>query len=211
MAGPNQVPAMGQPPEKPFVAHPLSVVEDGATIGPGTRVWHFAHVRKGAVIGRDCIIGKDAYIDTEVVMGDGCKVQNGANLYKGLTMGSKVFVGPAAQFTNDLFPRAELWDDSRLVRTTVKDGASIGSNATIVCGITIGRYATVGAGAVVTKDVPDHGLVLGNPARLRGFVCTCGRPLKDGKAAGEAVQFTCECGARTAIPKATYAKVGAKA
>jgi acetyltransferase-like isoleucine patch superfamily enzyme len=202
---------MGAPVQKAYTAHPLSVVEDGATIGAGTRIWHFAHVRKGAVIGRDCIIGKDAYVDTEVVMGDGCKVQNGANLYKGLTMGDRVFVGPAAQFTNDLFPRAELWDESRLVRTTVKDGASIGSNATIVCGITLGRYATVGAGAVVTRDVPDHGLVLGNPARLRGFVCKCGRPLKGGTVAGDALRFTCVCGEATAIPKATYAKLGAKA
>jgi UDP-2-acetamido-3-amino-2,3-dideoxy-glucuronate N-acetyltransferase len=197
--------------EKPFVAHPLSVVEEGARIGSGTRVWHFAHVRKGAVIGRDCIIGKDAYVDTEVVIGDGCKVQNGANLYRGLTMGDKVFVGPAAQFTNDLFPRAELWDDSRLVRTVVKDGASIGSNATVVCGITIGAYATVGAGAVVTKDVPDHGLVLGNPARLRGFVCKCGRPLKDGQAASDGMRFRCSCGQETLIPQATYGKLGAKA
>ncbi|MFA5944467.1 MAG: acyltransferase [Candidatus Thermoplasmatota archaeon] len=196
--------------ETPFVAHPLAVVEQGAKIGPGSRVWHFAHVRAGAIIGKDCIIGKDAYIDTEVVLGDGCKVQNGANLYKGLKLGNKVFVGPAAQFTNDLFPRAELWDDSRLVRTTVKDGASIGSNATIVCGITIGTYATVGAGAVVTKDVPDHGLVLGNPARLRGFVCICGRPLKGGTVVRDAIQFICECGATTSIPKATYAKMGAK-
>ncbi|HJQ94030.1 MAG TPA: DapH/DapD/GlmU-related protein, partial [Candidatus Thermoplasmatota archaeon] len=100
--------------------------------------------------------------------------------------------------------------DSRLVRTTVKDGASIGSNATIVCGITIGSYATVGAGAVVTKDVPDHGLVLGNPARLRGFVCTCGRPLKDGVASGGAVRFACGCGASTAIPGSTYAQVEGK-
>ncbi|HJQ93460.1 MAG TPA: acyltransferase [Candidatus Thermoplasmatota archaeon] len=192
-------------PQAAYTAHPLSVVEEGATVGARTRVWHFAHVRKGAVVGNDCIIGKDAYIDTEVVMGDGCKVQNGANLYRGLTLGDRVFVGPAAQFTNDLFPRAELWDDSRLVRTTVKDGASIGSNATIVCGITIGRYATVGAGAVVTKDVPDHGLVLGNPARLRGFVCVCGRPLKGGAVAGDAMRFTCGCGEATSIPNATYA------
>ena len=197
--------------ERPPVAHPLSVVEEGAEIGAGTRIWHFAHVRKGSVIGKNCIIGKDAYVDTEVVLGDGCKVQNGANLYRGLTLGNKVFVGPAAQFTNDLFPRAELWDDSRLVRTTVKDGASIGSNATIVCGITIGRYATVGAGAVVTKDVPDQGLVLGNPARLRGFVCMCGRPLKDGKTAGASVRFRCSCGHESDIPKAVHDKVGSKA
>ena len=198
--------------DRPAVAHPSSVVEDGARLGAGTRVWHFAHVRKGAVVGRDCIIGKDVYVDTEVVLGDGCKVQNGANLYRGLTVGDKVFIGPAAQFTNDRFPRAELWDDSRLVRTVVKDGASIGSNATIVCGITIGSYATVGAGAVVTRDVPDHGLVLGNPARLRGFVCRCGCPLDGGRpdAAGAAVRYGCECGQETSIPEAVHSLVGAK-
>jgi UDP-2-acetamido-3-amino-2,3-dideoxy-glucuronate N-acetyltransferase len=195
---------------KPAVVHPLAVVEDGATLGSGTRVWHFAHVRKGAVIGRDCIIGKDAYVDTEVVMGDGCKLQNGANLYKGLTMGNRVFVGPHAQFTNDLFPRAELWDDSRLVKTTVKDGASIGSNATVVCGITIGTYATIGAGAVVTKDVPDHGLVLGNPARLRGFVCFCGRPLKEPKKEASRVTFLCShCGKTVVVPASVHAQLGA--
>jgi acetyltransferase-like isoleucine patch superfamily enzyme len=196
--------------EKPPSVHPLAVVEPGARLGAGTRVWHFAHVRAGAVVGRDCIIGKDAYVDAEVVLGDGCKVQNGANLYRGLTLGNRVFVGPAAQFTNDLFPRAELWDDSRLVRTVVKDGASIGSNATVVCGITIGSYATVGAGAVVTKDVPDHGLVLGNPARLRGFVCRCGHPLKGGVPSGDEVRFSCSaCGTATAVPKAVHAKLGA--
>lgn len=195
---------------EPAVVHHLAVVEDGATLGSGTRVWHFAHVRKGAVIGRDCIIGKDAYVDTEVVMGDGCKLQNGANLYKGLTMGNRVFVGPHAQFTNDLFPRAELWDDSRLVKTTVKDGASIGSNATVVCGITIGTYATIGAGAVVTKDVPDHGLVLGNPARLRGFVCFCGRPLKEPKKESSRVTFLCShCGKTVVVPAAVHAQLGA--
>ncbi len=189
--------------------HPSAFVEDGATIGAGTSVWHLAHIRAGARIGANCIIGKDAYIDTQVVVGDGCKIQNGANLYRGLIMGDRVFVGPHAQFTNDLFPRAEFWDDDRLVPTHVLDGASIGSNATVVCGITIGRYATVGAGAVVTRDVPDHALVLGNPARLRGFVCRCGRPLKDGVPAGDAdaMDFVCSCGEHTSIPADIHAQL----
>lgn len=157
--------------------HSLAVVEEGADLGDRTRVWHFAHVRRGARIGQDCNIGKDVYVDTGVVLGDGCKVQNGANLYKGLVVGDRVFIGPHAQFTNDLSPRAWLWSDDRLVRTVVEEGASIGANATVVCGVRIGRYAMVGAGSVVTRDVPAHGLVAGNPARLKGFVCACGRRL----------------------------------
>lgn len=188
--------------------HSLAVVEDGAVLGAGTRVWHFAHVRKGARVGKSCIVGKDAYIDAEVILGDGCKVQNGANLYKGLTLGNRVFVGPAVQFTNDLFPRAELWDESRLVKTVVKEGASFGANSTIVCGITVGAYATVGAGAVVTKDVPDHGLVLGNPARLRGFVCFCGRPLSGARKGARDEEFRCEsCGKSVTVPPSVLAQL----
>ncbi len=197
--------------QTPARVHPSAFVEEGAQVGNGTSVWHLAHVRAGARIGNHCIIGKDAYIDTGVVVGDGCKIQNGANLYRGLVMGDRVFVGPHAQFTNDLFPRAEFWDDERLVETRVLDGASIGSNATVICGITIGRYATVGAGAVVTKDVPDHALVLGNPARVRGFVCRCGRPLTGGEPSdGGDVRFECSCGETTSIPAAVHALLGAR-
>ncbi len=187
--------------------HPSAFVEDNAVIGDGTSIWHLAQVRTGARVGSGCIVGKDAYIDTEVVVGDGCKIQNGANLYRGLRLGDNVFVGPHAQFTNDLFPRAEFWDDERLVATTVLDGASIGANATVICGITIGRYATVGAGAVVTRDVPDHALVLGNPARLRGFVCRCGRRLSGADGREGAVTMSCSCGQQTEIPADVFAQL----
>lgn len=157
--------------------HPSAVVEDGAVIGEGTRIWHFVHVRKGARIGNNCNIGKDVYIDVDVVIGNNVKIQNFATIYRGVTIEDDVFIGPHVTFTNDMYPRS-FSTDWQVVPTLVKRGASIGANATIVCGVTIGEYSMVGAGSVVTRDVPPFGLVFGNPARLRGFVCYCGRPLK---------------------------------
>src|SRR5213594_1497661 len=156
--------------------HPTAEVSADAVIGEGTSIWHCAQIREGARIGRHCNIGKDVYIDADVVVGDDCKIQNFATLYRGVTLGERVFVGPHACFTNDLYPRA-VSPDWKVVPTKVEDGASIGANATILCGITIGRNAMVAAGAVVSKDVPPHGLVAGVPARLIGWVCECGRPL----------------------------------
>lgn len=163
--------------------HESAYVED-AEIGDGTNIWHFVHVRKGARIGKNCNIGKGAYIDTNVEIGDNCKIQNFATVYQGVKIGNDVLVGPHVCFTNDMYPRASLWDDERLVKTVVKDGASVGANSTIVAGVAIGKYAMIGAGAVVTKNVPDYGLVFGNPARLRGFVCECGAKLNE-KSMGE--------------------------
>ena len=141
-----------------------------------TSIWHWAQVREGARIGQRCNIGKDVYIDATVVVGDDCKIQNFATLYRGLTVGNRVFIGPHACFTNDEYPRAvnPYW---KIVATKVEDGASIGANATILCGLTIGKNAMVAAGAVVTKDVPAHALVAGGPAKIIGWVCDCGRPL----------------------------------
>ena len=156
--------------------HHTAEVSPDASIGSGTAVWHWAQVREGAKVGRNCRIGKDVYIDVGVVLGNECKVQNFATLYRGVVIGERVFVGPHACFTNDLYPRA-VSPGWKVVPTSVEDGASIGANATILCGITIGRNAMVAAGAVVTKDVPPHGLVAGVPARLIGWVCECGRPL----------------------------------
>ena len=149
--------------------HESAIVEN-AEIGDGTNIWHFVHVRDGAKIGKNCNIGKSVYIDTNVMIGNNCKIQNFASIYQGVTLGNNVFVGPHVCFTNDVYPRAFLWDENRLEKTLVKDGASIGANATILAGITIGEYAMVGAGAVVTKDVPDYSLVLGNPAKVVGKV-----------------------------------------
>jgi acetyltransferase-like isoleucine patch superfamily enzyme len=156
--------------------HPTAVVERGALIGSGTRIWHRSHVRGGSRIGSGCTIGFSVYVDAGVVIGDRCKIQNHVSLYHGLVLEDDVFVGPAVCFTNDRYPRADSVD-WRVVPTTVRRGASIGANATIVCGVEIGARAMVGAGAVVTADVPPHALVAGNPARVRGWVCACGRPL----------------------------------
>lgn len=176
--------------------HPTAIVEEGAVLEPGARVWHHAHVRRGARIGAGCNIGKNVFIDLEVSVGAGSKVQNNVSVYHGVTIGRNVFVGPSAVFTNDLYPRAEFWSDERLVHTVIEDGASIGANATIVCGITVGRYAMIGAGSVVTRDVPASMLVLGNPARVRGVVCHCGRPLQT---FGDLIELSsgpvrCDCG-----------------
>lgn len=153
--------------------HPSAFVEEGAALGPGTKVWHHAHVRAGASIGRDCVLGKNVFVDHDVRIGDRCKIQNNVSVYAGVTLEDEVFVGPSAVFTNDRRPRAAAptWT---VVPTTVRRGASIGANATLVCGIVVGTHAMVGAGAVATRDVEDHALVVGNPARRVAWVCTCG-------------------------------------
>lgn len=156
--------------------HPTAEVSPAASVGDETSIWHWAQVRERARIGRHCNIGKDVYVDVDIVIGDDCKIQNFATLYRGLTVGNQVFIGPHVCFTNDMYPRA-VSPDWEIVPTRVEDGASIGANATILCGLTIGRNAMVAAGAVVTKDVPPHALVAGVPAKIVGWVCDCGRPL----------------------------------
>ncbi len=156
--------------------HPTAEVSPQAIIGDGTSIWHWVQVREGSRIGARCVLGKDVYVDKDVVVGDDCKIENFATLYLGLTVGNRVFVGPHVCFTNDTYPRA-VSPDWHVVPTKVEDGASIGANVTVLCGITIGRGAMVAAGAVVTKDVPSHALVAGVPAKRIGWVCECGRPL----------------------------------
>jgi len=156
--------------------HPSAEVSAEASVGDGSRIWHWAQIRERARIGENCVIGKDVYIDSDVRIGNDCKLENFATIYRGVTIGNRVFVGPHVCFTNDLYPRA-VSPDWHVVETKVEDGASVGANASIVCGITIGRNAMIAAGAVVTKDVPAHGLVAGVPAKLIGWVCECGRPL----------------------------------
>lgn len=153
--------------------HGTAVVEPGARIGNGTSVWHHAHVRSGAVIGSDCVLGKNVYVDSGAVVGDRVKIQNNVSVFVGVSIGDDVFVGPSAVFTNDLVPRA-FNVDWKITPTTVEDGASIGANATIVCGTTLGEYSMVAAGAVVTRDVHAHELVAGCPARHMAWVCRCG-------------------------------------
>lgn len=164
--------------------HPTADVDDRATVGPGTTIWHECQVRAGAVIGRECVLGKGVYVDEGVRVGDRVKLQNGVSLFQGVVLEDGVFCGPHVAFTNDLRPRAVNPDGSLKVAhdwtvqsTLVRSGASIGANATVRCGITIGRWAMAGAGAVITRDVPDHALVVGTPARLVGYVCACGELL----------------------------------
>jgi UDP-2-acetamido-3-amino-2,3-dideoxy-glucuronate N-acetyltransferase len=152
--------------------HDSAELEPGVRIGAGTRVWRRVHIRTGAVLGRDCNIGANVFIDAHVQIGDRVKIQNNVSVYEGVQLDDGAFVGPAAVFTNDLNPRAT--GDWVLTPTHVEAGASIGANATIVCGNTLGQHCLVGAGAVVTRPVPAHQLVLGNPARPAGWVCVCG-------------------------------------
>jgi UDP-2-acetamido-3-amino-2,3-dideoxy-glucuronate N-acetyltransferase len=162
--------------------HPTAVVEDGAEIGAETRIWHFAHVRSRARIGERCVVGKSVFVDSGAVIGSGCRIQNFVSVYSGVTLEDGVFVGPSAVFTNDRYPRAA-GGEWRLLPTLVRAGASIGANATILCGLTIGELAVVGAGAVVTADVEPHRLVVGNPAKPVGWVCRCGKVVPEGPGA----------------------------
>lgn len=162
-----------------YFAHPSSEIDDGASIGEETRIWHFCHVLTGTTIGRNCNIGQNVVVGPDATVGNGCKIQNNVSVYKGVTLEDGVFCGPSMVFTNIYNPRAEIGKMDQVRPTLVKKGATIGANATIVCGTTIGRYAFVGAGAVVNKNIPDHALVAGNPARFIGWVCTCGERLSD--------------------------------
>ncbi|KYC49807.1 MAG: UDP-N-acetylglucosamine acyltransferase [Candidatus Methanofastidiosum methylothiophilum] len=157
-----------------YFVHETAEISKGAVIGKNTKVWHQSQIREGVKIGENCIISKCVYIDFDVKIGNNVKIQNGVSVYHGVEVEDDVFLGPHMTFTNDLYPRAfnSNWE---LVKTLVKKGASIGANATIICGTIIGEYAMVGSGAVVTKNVPAYGLVFGNPAKLKGFVCKCGR------------------------------------
>jgi UDP-2-acetamido-3-amino-2,3-dideoxy-glucuronate N-acetyltransferase len=157
--------------------HDSSYVDEGVSIGSGTRVWHFSHIIKGSRIGDNCSIGQNVVIGPDVTVGNGCKIQNNVSLYKGVTLEDFVFCGPSLVFTNVFNPRSQIPRMNELRTTLVRKGATLGANSTIVCGVTIGRYAFIGAGAVVTKDVPDHALVMGSPARIAGWICECGEKL----------------------------------
>lgn len=153
--------------------HETAIVESGATIGAGSSVWHHSHVRDGAVIGDGCVLGKNVYIDTQARVGARCKIQNNVSVYHGVTIEDDVFIGPAATFTNDRVPRA-FNDEWQITPTRIRTGASIGANATVVCGHTVGEFAMVAAGATVTREVAAHELVGGTPLRHLGWVCRCG-------------------------------------
>ena len=160
-----------------YYAHPTAVVADGASIGAGTKIWHFCHIMGGAVIGESCIFGQNCHVASGVVIGSRVKVQNNVSIYAGTTIEDEVFLGPSCVLTNVSNPRAQVNRRAIYEQTRIRRGATIGANATIVCGIAIGRYAFIGAGAVVTRDVPDYALVVGNPARQRGWMSRHGHPL----------------------------------
>ena len=162
-----------------YVIHESAYVDHDVKIGPETKIWHFSHVLSGSRIGRNCNIGQNVVIGPETVVGNNCKIQNNVSVFKGVTLEDGVFCGPSMVFTNVYNPRAEIRKMDQLRPTLVKKGATLGANCTIVCGVTIGRYAFVGAGAVVTKDVPDHALVVGNPSTIAGWMCGCGEKLND--------------------------------
>ncbi|MEW5692135.1 MAG: Gfo/Idh/MocA family oxidoreductase [Candidatus Hydrogenedentota bacterium] len=160
-----------------YYIHPSSILDDNVEIGKGTKIWHFSHILSGSRIGKNCNIGQNVVIGPEVIIGDGCKIQNNVSVYKGVTLEDYVFCGPSCVFTNVINPRSEIRRMDELKPTLVKMGASIGANATILCGNVIGKYSFIGAGSVVTKDVPDYALIYGSPARIKGWVCECSEKL----------------------------------
>lgn len=163
--------------EQNYFVHESSYVDEGCVIGEGTKIWHFSHVMKGCTIGDHCNIGQNVVISPGVVLGNGVKIQNNVSVYTGVICEDGVFLGPSCVFTNVINPRAFIERKNEYRKTTIKTGASLGANCTIVCGHDIGKYAFVGAGSVVTKNVPDYAMVYGTPARIHGYVCQCGEKL----------------------------------
>ena len=162
-----------------YFVHPTAVVDEGAQIGAGTRIWHFSHIMPTARIGRGCNLGQNVFVDNNAIIGNGVKIQNNVSVYNGVILEDYVFCGPSMVFTNVINPRSEIERKSEFKTTLVRRGATIGANATIVCGVTIGRYALIGAGAVVTSDVPDYALMVGVPARQVGWISRHGHRLVD--------------------------------
>ena len=160
-----------------FFVHESSYIDADVVIGKGTKIWHFCHVLQRTRIGENCNLGQNVVVGPDVVIGNGCKIQNNVSIYKGVTLEDDVFCGPSMVFTNVFNPRAHIRRMDEARPTLIRRGASLGANCTIVCGITVGRHAFVGAGAVATRDVPDHALAYGNPAVIRGWVCQCGEKL----------------------------------
>lgn len=169
-----------------FFVHESSYVDNDVYIGKGTKIWHFCHIQSGAEIGESCSFGQNVNVSNNVKIGNGCKLQNNVSVYEGVELEDYVFCGPSMVFTNDLTPRAKYPKGaSGYKKTLLKTGATVGANATIVCGVTLGKWSMIASGAVVTKDVPDHALMAGVPAKQIGWVCECGEVLREG--------FKCRC------------------
>ncbi|MBI3099630.1 MAG: N-acetyltransferase [Planctomycetes bacterium] len=191
-----------------YVAHPSSIVDPGCEIGEGTRIWHFCHISTGARIGARCVLGQNVYVAPTARLGDGCKIQNNVSLYDGVELESEVFCGPSMVFTNVTHPRAHVSRKGEYEKTRVGRRATLGANATVLCGVTLGAYCFIAAGSVVTRDVPPYALMAGVPARLMGWVCGCGERLPG---AGEGPLACGRCAARYTlrdeglVPEATPA------
>lgn len=170
--------------EKSYTAHPSAIIDEGAAIGSGTRIWHFCHIMPGATIGSHCNLGQNVFVDNNAVVGDGVKIQNNVSVYNGVRIENDAFIGPSVVFTNVVNPRSFIERKHEFKETIVKKGASIGANATLLCGVEIGEYALVGAGTVVTRDVPAYAIVIGNPARITGRTNKEGDILKGNKNGG---------------------------
>ncbi len=180
---------------KDYFVHESSYVDEPCEIGEGTKIWHFSHVMSNSKIGRRCNIGQNVVISPDVTIGDNVKIQNNVSVYTGVVLEDDVFCGPSMVFTNVVNPRSHVSRKDEYRKTLVKRGASIGANATVVCGNTIGRYAFIGAGAVVTRDIPDYALVVGNPGRIAGWMCECGIKLNLSRDLQKDEQATCAaCG-----------------
>lgn len=173
----GRVITLPEPQMEKFYVHPTAVIDQPCEIGEGTKIWHFSHVMAGARLGKNCVLGQNVFVAPDVVIGDNVKIQNNVSVYTGVILEDDVFCGPAMVFTNVVNPRSHVSRKDEFKPTVVRQGATIGANATVVCGHEIGAYAFVGAGAVVTHDVPDYALVIGNPARVEGWMCRCGEKL----------------------------------
>ena len=195
-----------------YFADKTAVIDEGCTIGDGTKIWHFSHIMQGSVLGEGCNIGQNVVISPGVTLGKNVKVQNNVSVYTGVTCGDDVFLGPSCVFTNVINPRSAVNRKSEYLKTYVGNGATIGANATIVCGHDIGEYAFIGAGAVITKNVPAYALVIGNPARQRGWMSRCGYKLKfDGDGVDAPAYAECEgCGERYCLHKGKVSMVDDK-
>jgi len=189
--------------EKNYFVHESSYIDEPSAIGEGTKIWHFSHVLKNVAIGKTCNIGQNVVIGPNVKIGDNCKIQNNVSVYEGVELEDHVFCGPSMVFTNVFNPRSEFVRKAEYRKTLVRRGASIGANATVVCGSTIGAYAFVGAGSVVTRDVPDYALVMGNPARRTGWMCRCGEKLPKARPGDTAA--CAACGARYTVSSESVA------
>ena len=185
------------------VVHESAYVDEGAEVGDGTRIWHFCHVMSGAVIGEGCSLGQNVVVMNGVRIGNNVKIQNNVSVYEGVEIEDDVFCGPSMVFTNVINPRSAIPRKNEYQPTLVKRGASIGANVTIVCGVTLGQYSFIGAGAVVTSDVPDYALMLGVPARIAGWICECGNRLQDGGG------LICgECGKKYELKHGSLTRIG---